>query len=439
MSTSKNKSLLKYGMKRSLIDNQLVRRKKRSAAIAIEDLIKVIKDFSGITEKLPEELENIFKSVKTEVPIFDNLLKGMTVEKNAQGMLLLKGDLPINKFEHILKEADLVKLVETLKLPIVVGTEDIAAFRTLIGETPQRIYRDLEIAIEENKSIYPQFNLTIEQLELAPQNIKEEIAAIDKKLITWSQGLKLGTVIGAFTIAAGWIRRETNLRKGCHMLTIFNGKSTSCKVSEFSCNSNITTEENKCSLNINAKNITLVMIAIANLENTNTIKIDAANKLNIPVDQLESKLSELIDTRYSDLIQFVNNLKTIPQFSVCEVKNDKVEGGRIPPCRMCNASANPTSTEYIDPNIMGTNFTFQCISNPSILDIITEAVIASGQQLFDIGKNIFNTIKWGAFIVLAVIVFIVILYIISLFTKITSSNKKSDVPVKNSEISYVYI
>lgn len=417
------------------------------AGLLFEDFLRNLQTFVGVTERTAPELKALLSSVNTEIKVFDDVMKGITRVEARDGLLFIgEGDgILVNELEQLIKSADLLELVSRLNAQVIVTPLEIDAFRTIVGFTPQRVLRDLERLININRTVYNRLDATVETFDQLSQTAKDEIVRIEKYLINWKGGVVLLLTLGAMTVTAGWVLRETRRRAGCHMLTTINGKTTSCKIMNYSCTK---TDGMECKPPAKLYNTTLEMIAIAQLSNDDTRKIEAAKHFDVPVDMLENRLGELIDTKFADVSNYIKSLKLLPTFDVCTPKNPNIESGIIPFCRMCNPMADPKSTQYIDSSMYATNVTFKCVVNPSIIDVITDAAQASGLKLFDSIKSFVGNIKYMIYIAVGIILVVIVINIVLFAIKWNKKNQQTAVitpniekqlPNAQSNVSYIRI
>jgi hypothetical protein len=108
-----------------------------------------------------------------------------------------------------------------------------------------------------------------------------------------------------------------------------------------------------------------------------------------------------------------------PTLQVCSIVNAQIENGKVPPCRMCSPSDNPSSTTFIDPSQYPENVTFECVVNPSILDTITDAVVSTGSNLWEgVSTSVLQPFKrFGIITVIILILVLVIWFVSKLFMK----------------------
>lgn len=290
----------------------------------------------------------------------------------------------------------------------------------MLSVTPERSSRELADLTVSNKKVYPQLDIVEADFNKISKTAAADLAKVEKNTSKYfKNGTKIALTIGVMVVGVDWIRKTTLQVKGCHMLTVIDNKTTSCKVAAYSC---VGEGGDLCSQKFDYPNTTLILMKVVTMPDTDPLKMKLADATGIEVDKLSDNIGKLIDKFYEKVYETIEaNKNEIPKYNVCELKNPNIENGIVPPCRICSPSDNPIATTYIDPKDYGDNITFQCVDNPSMLSIITDAAKTTGKDLFaGITSTLFTILK-PFVIVLVIIIFIIIL--ISIIAKYVQNNK----------------
>lgn len=381
-----------------------------------------LKKLSGASKATVEEASSLLKRVDSGIKSTDEAIKSLKVTKNSQGVVLL-GDKYVGVINRILREGDLKKLVSVSKQNIPVTAADSSAFKTLVGATPERGLKNVDDVAAVTKRERPHLDATVENLNKISDTAKRDLKKVENNLYKhFKNGAVVALTVGVVYVGADWISKATEARKGCFMVTTVNGVTTSCKVAAYTCS---TDEDagtgNKCTGTTNYYNTTLVLMNLANAPDDDPNKIAIATATGIAVNQLNAQLANIIDNHYPAVVTAIEKMGTQrpKTFSICDIKNNAVEGGVVPPCRMCDPTANPVSTSFIDPAQYGDNITFQCVTNPSILDTISDTVLSTGKNLWDgVSTVVSGSLKQiGIIAAIILAVLILVMFIVRLFTR----------------------
>ena len=397
------------------------RRNKRAAGLSsFKDFLKGLTKLSSVGKEVGEA-STLLKNVKSGVRSFDDIVTKLPVTKNRRGALLI-GDEFVGTVRRVVRQGDLDVLVKIAKQPsVVVSGAEKNAFKTLVADTPEKILKDLSDLTSKTKQLHASLDTTVENIGKLSSSSKAELKKVESNLMKrFKQGAIISLTIGAVYVGVDWISKTTEARKGCFMLTTINNKVSSCKVAAFSCAGGTATDtSNACQSLPPYYNVTLILMAIAQLDNTDQRKIDVAKAANVNVTDLKSNLAKVIDESYEKVSAVITSMSNKPNVNVCTISNPGIENGVIPPCRMCSTSDNPSATTFIDPNQFPENVTFQCVTNPSVLETITDAVTSTGANLWEgVGSSIVGPIKrFGVVLAIILILVLVIWFASRLFVK----------------------
>lgn len=354
-----------------------------------------------------KETEALVSSFESGIVSLDSTIKSLPVSKSTHGFIELSEN-SVGRVHSIMREGNLVDILKLSEKEIPYTSKDVASYKNMLNVTPERSNRELADLTLANKKIYPQLNIVEADFDKISKTAAADIVKVEKNSFKYfKNGTKIALTIGVAVIGVNWVRKAVQQAKGCHMLTVIDNKTTSCKVAAYSC---VGEDGNMCSQKLDHTNATLALMVVVAMPDTDALKIKLATATGIAVDELEDNITKIIDTKYEKIYETIHaNKDEIPKFNICDIKNDKVEGGLIPPCRLCSPSDNPISTTFIDPKDYADNITFQCVDNPSILSVISDAAKTTGKDLFaGISNTLFSILK-PFIIAMVAIVFIIVL------------------------------
>lgn len=411
----------------------LINRKKRSikpddaveeienfaGGSAFFEFISKLRKFLGVSEKAADDLKLLLKDTKLGLSAPEDILKRLEVKK-LNGIFMVGEDIPLNKLEYVLKEGNLKRLIEVTKVDAPILESDVKAFKTIVGDTSEKSLNELSELTTQYKKLYTKLDTTIEDFQKLSKSSKEQVAKIENNLFKYfKRGAIIALTIGTIYVADGWILKETEKRKGCFLVRREGNEVTSCKIINYSCNYY---EGCECSDQSDGKyyNITLAAMSIAKLANDNETKIKVATAVGKTAAEFESSLPNILSTKFPELTQSINSLTSSPinLVDICKLTHAQIENGVIPPCRVCDPEANPISTTYVDSSQLPINFTFKCVTNPSILDVITDIFKTTGKNIFDIGSKASGAIKsLGILLAFILVMFTILSLVVKSFQK----------------------
>jgi hypothetical protein len=374
----------------------------------------------ALTEGEISAVETVISGFDSQIGPLEETIKSFTITKNKFNFIELNGE-SVGKVHRVLRSGDLEEVLKLSKRNIPYTSEDVTAFAKVMVDTPEKGVRDIEKLAVANKSKLPQLDLNVEAIDSVSGTSKLQLDRVQSNLL---KAFKVGTTVtltfGAIYVTADWIKKALEERKGCHLLTTINGKTTSCKINSFSC---IGSGGVSCSSTPTYRNITLNLMYIANLPNSDALKINVATAVGFSADKLRDKLTEIIDTKFKEASTVIRN-ETIPSFEPCSVTHPDIDNGKVPPCRMCSTSALPTSTQYIDPKDLATNVALQCVTNPSVLDVVADTFVNTGKNLLEGIAGGLTTLLRPLLIAAAIIAVVVIIIAIVLNYMRSRNNDK---------------
>lgn len=384
----------------------------RSIGRTFSEFMSELKKFVNVG-KSAEEMVDLTKSVKSGMNSFDDIVGKMPVRKSTNGVIAF-GDATVGSVRKLVREGDISGLAKLSKSTVKITESDRKAFSALTGITPEKHIRELTENTAVAKKLYPSLDVPAKEIERLPESSKSALNKVSNNLLKkFKTGSIIALTIGTVYVGVDWLSKATEARKGCYMITTINNKTTSCKIAAHTCTGD--RSSNLCTSAVpEYYNVTLVLMTISEMPNTDNLKTELCSKLNIDPKDLASSLKTIIDTKFDVVKSFVVSLNKRPTLNVCGLRSDQVENGVIPDCRMCSPSANPTSTTFIDPAQFPDNMTFQCVVNPSVLDTIMDAAASTATDLWEgVGKLINFPVKKIAIGAAIAVIVLVLLWVIS--------------------------
>lgn len=392
--------------------------------IAFKGFLRELRRFAGVSTKALEDAEKLLKSVDSGIKSVDDAISSAPITRTKDGIILI-GDETVGSVDRIMRSGDLENVIRISKrTDIPITSADREAFKVVVGDTPEKAMKEVDDMATRNKRTYPDLDAGIDDIDNISESGKKNLKKIESNLFKYfKRGTVITLTIGVVYVTVDWLAKATNARRGCFMLTTINGETTSCKVQEYTCSEYQDGDHCK-SVSRDYYNVTLVLMHVAKLEDTDARKIAVAEAAGVPVDKLNDQLGKVIDNSYEKVALAINSMTDRPTVNVCGLSHADVEGGKIPPCRMCSPTANPLSTSFIDPDQYAENVTFQCVINPNLMDTITDVISKTGKNILDgVGSFVSGSLKSVGIIAIVVLVLLIILFVIIkiLPTKSTAS------------------
>lgn len=403
-------------------------------AYEISSLMKGLERAASSIRSVEHDLPVVLKNVNSGVSKLDEVFSKMRVSEAENGIIKVGEHFP-GELRQLIREGDLSNLMKALKSAEKISAEEMEAFSKLTGNTPEKAIRNILNDAEKLNSQHPHLNITINEIENLTNQQKGTLEKIGNNIKRiFGKAGKLTLTIGTLYVGTNCIIRALKERKGCFMVTTIDGKSTSCKVQNYSCigisdeyhTSSVTNCDHKYSL----YNVTLTLMYIATLPDTDKNKLAVAQAADIDVINLCEKLDRVIDTKYNAVAKAIHKMNPRPQpHNICTLTLKNVENGIVPPCRMCDSSANPISTEYIDRDQIADNIFFRCEVNPSLTQTLADIAISGGKKVLDGVKNtLIETVKPLAMVIIVIIAIASLIIGLLKFGPKMMSNISNDTP-----------
>lgn len=366
-----------------------------------------------------DEASRLLKRVDSGVKSTDEAVGRLKVTKNRHGSILLDGQ-HVGSVNRMLREGDLKRLVTTTGLNVPLTAADLAAFKRLVGSTPERGLKNVDDAAAAAKRQRPHLDLTLDDLAGMSETARRDLKKVETNMFGhFRKGAVVGLTIGTVVVGVDWIAKATAARRGCYMVTTVDGVTTSCKVSAYTCGDS-RVEGLLCAGAHDYYNTTLVLMHLAAADDGDPGKLAIAAATGIDVNRLQERLADIVDDHYPAVAAAVAKMDAaavMRSVDVCGVKHADVEGGKVPPCRMCDPAADPVSTTYIDPTQYADNITFHCVTDPSVLDTISDTIVTTGKDLW---SGVTDALSWtvkqiGIFAAVLLALFVLVSLVLRVF------------------------
>lgn len=340
------------------------------------------------------EITKVFRGVKSGFSAFDNIVGAMRVVHDIHGVPRIGGST-LGRVAQLTRAGRLADLAKLSGSAIHVTATQERMFAKMVSHTGEHaIYRMKSLAKSAgNKFKSINFKLSEWGARIKNGITMAKIQRISTRFVKLAKPLTVySCLIGSIVFTGMWVHKALNDRKGCFMVTEINNKKSSCKIMNFSCLDTVTTQ-NKCDKMPNFMsdlyNDTLLFMALLRQPRETEDRKRMMLALGYDTD-IDAPVKEIMSgEKYIKLVSFFKENKDVVRrvmqyVKICNETHPDVEGGKIPDCRMCDETASPMSTEYINLSNVGTNITFTCVSDPSLLELLTDAAIALGQDIFKI-------------------------------------------------------
>jgi len=398
--------------------DELVFRKPRALYSNFSIILKSLRLMSGVTAKTSKQLETVLASSKIGLSPADVALRGAKITKSKHGYLKVN-EVSVNEFNGYMRAGNLLDVLRVTGKKVHVTEAEQKFFSSLAKDLPERAIKKIEDIVKISAKERPHLNITVNNYDKLSEISKSDITSFTDNLLKVSKaGTYLVLVIGGVTIGVNWIRNGLADRRGCWMLRTVNGKTTSCRVSAFSCGRpsgnlslSVDTVNSKqtCTEDLSSYyNATLSFIHICELGDTDLDKLNLAKSLGVSVDTMIENKTKMLETKFEAINNFVKAYTGNSTVNICK-PNSAIDNGTVPYCRMCDPSANPRSTLYIDTlSMVGENVTFKCIENPTVLELMSDVVQSTGKNLWEgitsVPSTLFKAFKYvGIFTALALV------------------------------------
>lgn len=336
---------------------------------SFKNFAKELTEAVGSSKSTTEDVSKVLWSAKSGVHSLDDVLKNIKITREAG--VFKAGNKPIGVLTKLIRQGNIEELAKLSSKQRPFTSVDALRFREITSGFPEQKLDDVARATKASKRKFAHLDTKPEDVSKLSISGQRDLRKIESNLFRYFKEVStIALTLGSVYVGVDWLVKATQKRRGCFMLTTINNKTTSCRVREYSC---IGESVEHCSSNAFIYyNTTIILMNIAQAPNDDANKIFLANIINIPVDEFHKKLPQIIDTKFQKVSTAIDTIKMKPMHSICTVTHPGIENGIVPPCRMCDPTADPKSTTYIDSSQLPINVTFHCSTNPSILDTVAD-------------------------------------------------------------------
>lgn len=385
-------------------------------------------EFKGYGKSI-EKLKAAVKNTDVGLDVASDMIKNAPYKELENGLLGI-GNIPVHEIDDVVKSGNLPHLKSISESGATITAKDVTNYKNLTTEFPQSKLDDLNTKTASNKVKSPE--LDVKSADAASATTKKTIKKIEEKSMSiFKTGTKIGLVVGVGIIGYNWLTKATEARKGCFLVTVMNGKASSCRIAALSCvggndNNNCTSTYSIETL-IQSNNAPLIaMYAISNPTykaryNDALAQVSPDTKYDIS-DNLKDLINgETFSTVFMPAHnKFIAGLSTEDKTTLfnlsklCSLTHPAIESGSVPACRLCDTSGDVSGTEYYDSSNLAENITYRCNANPTILETISDAIISTGENMLSWGSDIGTYLKYGIIASIAVIVLVLLVKLISI-------------------------
>ncbi|KAE9522032.1 hypothetical protein AGLY_017552 [Aphis glycines] len=385
------------------------------------ELIGSLRGHSGLTKSTAvKDLDTVLKTSNVGVGAFDDAMRGVKATKSEHGYLKVNG-LPVNEFNGLLRSGDLAGVLSAIGHTAVNLTEsDRKVFNAMARNFPEKTLRQVDDASRAMRSDRPHLDITINNYDKMSEIAKRDVTSFGDNLCKYfKRGTYLALTVGGVTVGADWLVRGLADRRGCWMVRTINNKTTSCRVSAYTCgggggggNEHTNAAAATCSDDMSLYyNATLTFVHVCQLPDTDPEKIKLAKLLDVSADTLFQTKAKLLESKFNTIHTFAASYADRSAIGVCKAYAD-IEGGIVPYCRMCDPTADPRSTRYVEASLFGSNLTFKCVDNPTVLDVMSDLVHSTGKNLWNgivsIPSTVGRTVRnMGLFVLITMVLSII--------------------------------
>lgn len=430
-------------------------RASRAIMPRFKSLLSDMRKLTGVTEEPTSALKDVLDSSDLGIDIADSAFRSLNVSKQTFRDFLKVNDVYLHKFESFLRSGDLESVLRTAKSSAIVTEADKKLFSYLARDYPEKVLRDIDEIATITKLERPQLNITLGNIDKLSDSSLQELNHFQKNWKRYAGAGSVALVIGTVTVTDSWFKDALAARRGCWMVKTVNGKSTSCRVSSFTCGDVSSSTGNTQTVKlcktdeIGFYNVTVQFMYIAHSKNGTNVKENLSYKLGVYSYDLYDKAVDLLRDKFDIIESFVRRSigdGSLPIVAdVCSLHHYYIEDNKIPYCRVCDSTADPKSTQFIDPKQLPENVTFKCVADPSLVDLLTDMAVTTGHNLWEsvvsASSSVFKYLKYGALVTIILALVIAIYFIFSKFIVGSESTsfgqqqtKRKYVPLINDEI-----
>lgn len=340
-------------------------------------MVNACNRYLDFTKDTPLDVVSYFGGLTVKPAIFQTAMRNIKVV-NKNGIIYLENNGKyIGELFRAILSADVEEVISLLNYNGICTKQDVKEMRESIGDNP---YRDLEMLkryTDNNREKFGRFNVPIGEYDKLSESIKRELSTMEKVLIDKAKGKVLKLTVGDITVGDGCLRNALVKRVGCFKISKNSkGGLESCRVNDLTCDVTASTEPTlNCSTDLSStKNFALKLMHVLGSTNDNNTKKRIATLTNIPIDELEGRMKEIVDGPNLFKLHEEMMRTNIPGLNHCGLNNSTYENT---PCRTCDIFAVPTSTNHLAAAATDFSTAYTCVSNSTFIDVISDIMLST--------------------------------------------------------------
>ncbi|MCJ7482801.1 MAG: hypothetical protein MUO31_07535, partial [Thermodesulfovibrionales bacterium] len=321
---------------------------------------------------------------------------------------------------------------------ISVTSRENSAFAATVIDPPDFKIREFDDALLRNKRDHSDLDVQAPRNGSGPEleasllpSSRGKVEAAMSKL----KALSGGALSVAGVTAVIWLglntydalAKATNERMGCHVIRRENNTTTSCKISSRSCvNSDGSTCSDISNLPTDVRglyNTTTYLIQLA-IENDPT-NVGASIGLGAPISTANVSGILANNAQFSAASALYYESDPLPVILNPCATVAGINGGNAPFCASCNSSANVTSPEYFEAELLADNISLLCVTNGSILDTLVDIGVGIGVDLLAPFSGFSNSLSGNlTFLIWLILIVFLTVLAAALYSRVAKPKKQ---------------
>lgn len=378
----------------------------------LDGLLTALKGSSKVGSSLPS-FKTAINQIDTGISQLDTAFKNATTVVENGVIKMGPQKMPLNQVTSIVKSGDIRTLMKSLGSAYTPPASIVKTFKDGTKIFPESNLQDLASNISVKKKAYPELNVnakTVDDLNKLPTSTREKLDKVLTNIKTYAKGaLIVSGVVGAIAIGVNMYQNlvdAANARAGCFLTNTISGKTTSCKITNRSCQN--TGNENPCKTTVSATiNLALYLQQLAtSTSDPEKAKIEEKYNITLDVDSISSILQ-------GSLFEQISGDYDLGEITVPTICMSSIPGVIEPSCRCCDPSAEPNTLAYTDVTALADNYTLICVPPSSVLETLVDVGVGLGKDIFQGIGSFFNFQN----IVIIIVVIVIIVVLIAFFSR----------------------
>lgn len=367
-----------------------------------------------------------FKNAPTGVSSIDNVFKNLPIAMNTRNKAVVNG-IEIKSVRKFLDAGDLSGMLKALNVTTVLDPQVNVAFKNFASvKSPVPTLNKININKTSARKLYPDLDVSTKNM-VDYEAFLKGLSDVQKKKIGGFENTlkKMGKVVlwgvGGASIALlsrpflQSVFEAMKASTGAFFSYMENGKVKTCKLISRSCgtpetSTNGTTTQACSDVVVLPQELSYNLYFFVQFikKNSNLIQTALLNKYQIPISRWTPTITEIFkDKMFVDQLESIYREDYNHAFNVkypCDVAEIKL-GCLASNTNNMEVTAYDHYDQSYDPNLPDGSYLF-CVSDPSIIDVITDLIISNGGDLLDniLSSKWFTYAKWVGFISIALVV-----------------------------------